>query len=392
MDFTSEEEQVMKVLIVGAGVAGLTLAAKLLQQGRTPVVVEQSEAFEDKGYSLGIYPLGSSVLHGLGKYDELVDRGEIAKSYRIVDGHGRLLQDADLSSFAGDIGPMVLISRTDLIEILHDAAAGADIRMGTTATGIDQPSGDAVEVTFSDGTSGTFDLVVVCDGIHSKTRTMAFGTEPDVFDTEWILWAWWSEMPEWERDTTVESWGKGRFFGLYPTTERIMCCAGMHKDHLTVEPTDLEAAKAFLQGLFGEFAESDARIGPSIESATRLFPWPMADARAHQWVQGRVGLLGDAAVGFMPTAGAGANTALRSAGSLADELSRVNGPIAPLALELFEKRCRHIVEKNQQDSRRLAKYIFVDNAFLAWGRDEVVKHYPMTKLVGDIIDAMHTPF
>jgi hypothetical protein len=34
-------------------------------------VVEQVEEFEDKGYSLGIYPLGSSVLHGLGKYDRV---------------------------------------------------------------------------------------------------------------------------------------------------------------------------------------------------------------------------------------------------------------------------------------------------------------------------------
>ncbi len=55
----------MRVGIVGGGVAGLTLAAKLLQQGRTPVVIEQAEEFEDKGYSLGIYSLGSSVLHGL---------------------------------------------------------------------------------------------------------------------------------------------------------------------------------------------------------------------------------------------------------------------------------------------------------------------------------------
>jgi len=147
-----------------------------------------------------------------------------------------------------------------------------------------------------------------------------------------------------------------------------------------------------MRDLFSDFIDSDPQIGPAIDAASTLFPWPMADARAKHWRKGRVGLLGDAAAGFMPTAGAGANTAMRSAGSLADELSRVNGEIAPLALELFEKPCRDIIEKNQKDSRKLSKYIFVEHRLTAWGRDEVIKHYPMAKMLGDIVDAMHTPF
>ncbi len=382
----------MQVLIIGAGVAGLTLAAKLLQQGRKPVVVERAAAFEDMGYALGIYPLGSSVLHGLGKYDELLERGEIASSYEIVDSTGRLLQDVDLTLFTGEIGPMVLISRTDMIDILHSAAEGADFRMGTTVSDIRQPEGGPLEVAFDDGTSSTFDAAVACDGMHSRTRSMVFESEPDVLDTHWVLWVWWSKMEGWPRDKNLESWGSGRFFGLYPTTEHVMCCAGMHDIHIGVEPTDIEPAKKFLGKLFEDFANSDDRIGPAIESASRFYTWPMSDVRAKEWVNGRVALCGDAAVGFMPTAGAGANSAMRSAASLADEFSRVNGHTAPLALELFEKRCRRIVEKNQHDSRQLAKYIFIDNAALAWGRDQIIKHYPMTRVVGDIIDAMHTPF
>ncbi len=382
----------MRVAIIGGGVAGLTLAAKLLQQGRTPVVVEQAPEYEEAGYSLGIYPLGSCVLHGLGKYDELVERGEVARKYEVVNGEGHPLQDVDLQSIIGEIGPMVLISRTELIEILHSAASGADIRMGTTVTSLDQSDDRFVTAELSDGSSERFDLVIACDGIASRTRAEVFGSEPDVFDTDWVLWAWWAPMPDWDRGTNLESWGQGQFFGLYPTTERVMCCAGMHKDHVSVEPTDLEAAKSFMRERFQPFIESDLRIGGAIDAADRLFPWPMADARAEDWVKGRVLLCGDAAVGFMPTAGAGANSAMRSAGSLADELSRVNGDIAPLALEMYEKRCRKIVEKNQHDSRTLAKYIFVDNRAVAWGRDQVMKHYPMQKLVSDIVDAMHTPF
>lgn len=370
----------------------MTLAAKLLQQGRSPVVVEQSEDFTDAGYSLGIYPLGSGVLHGLGAYDELLDRGEIAQTYAVVDAEGELLQDVDLSSFTGEIGPMVLISRTELIEILHDAAGGAEVRMGTTVTSIDQSDPRRVVAGFSNGTSGEFDVVVACDGLRSRTREMVFSEEPDTFDTGWLLWAWWAPMPHWKRDTNLESWGTGRFFGFYPTTDRVMCCVGMPADDFTAAPQDLVVAKVFLHEEFQEFIASDKRVGTAIDDAEEFFEWPMLDTRAHEWVKGRVVLCGDSAVGFMPTAGAGANTAMHCAGSLADELSKVNGDIVPLGLSLYEKRCRKIVESNQKDSRKLSRYIFVDGRAKAWGRDRVMKHYPMAKMVDDIVDAMHTPF
>ncbi len=62
----------MRVLVVGGGIAGLTLAAKLRQQGREPVVIERSAEYSDIGYGIGLYPLGSCVLHGLGAYDEFL--------------------------------------------------------------------------------------------------------------------------------------------------------------------------------------------------------------------------------------------------------------------------------------------------------------------------------
>lgn len=382
----------MDILIVGAGVAGLTLASKLLQQGRRPTVVERAPAFTDQGYAILLYPLGSCVLHGLGKYEEAMASAQVGTTYEVVDGKGHLLQDVDLSALGGEIGPMVLLTRTRLIDILHDAAREADIRFGTSVTGIDQSRGDGVDVTFSDGTSGSFDLVVCSDGIHSQTRKLAFGSDGEVFDTDWVLWVWWAELPDWPPSKYVESWGSGRFFGLYPAPGHAMCAAGMNKAHLTVDPSDLGAAKPFLKELFAEIIQSNETAGIAIDAATKLFTWPMNDVRAQDWVTGRVCLLGDAAVGFLPTAGAGANTAMRCAASLADELSRVNGRLAPLALEVFEKRCRHIVEKNQRDSRVLAKMIFVESAVVSWGRDELIKHYPMTKLVQDIIDSMREPF
>jgi 2-polyprenyl-6-methoxyphenol hydroxylase-like FAD-dependent oxidoreductase len=387
-----ENGESMRVLIVGAGVAGLTLAAKLAQQGRTPVVVEEAPELGRVGYSLGLYPLGSTVLHGLGKYDELLERGCPAATYQIFDGGGELLQDVDLTTFTDEIGPMVLISRADLIDMLVDAATGADLRMGQTVTQVSQEDGRHVAVELSDGSTDRFDLVVGCDGMHSKIRDTVVGGTPDVFDSGWVLWTWWADLDDWPKDVDREYWGNGRGMFVYPTATQVMFCAGMHRKHLTVDPGDVDAARAFLSREFEELAASDPLIARGVAQANDLFPWPMTDVRAAKWANGRVGLCGDAAVGFLPTAGAGANSAMHSASSLADELSRVNGDIAPLALELYEKRCRSVVEKNQSDSRKLARLIFVDGSITTWGRDEIMKHYPMSKMVKEIVDAMHTPW
>ena len=65
--------------------AGLTLAARLCQQGRAPVIVERASSIEG-GYSLGLYPLGSCVLHGLNTYERLVERAIPLKRYELASG------------------------------------------------------------------------------------------------------------------------------------------------------------------------------------------------------------------------------------------------------------------------------------------------------------------
>lgn len=95
----------MDVLVVGAGVAGLTLAAKLGQQGVQAAVVERGDA-EQGGYAIGLYPLGSSVLHGLGSYDRLVERSLPVSRYELRDRKDRVLQALDMSVLTGSVGPM----------------------------------------------------------------------------------------------------------------------------------------------------------------------------------------------------------------------------------------------------------------------------------------------
>jgi 2-polyprenyl-6-methoxyphenol hydroxylase-like FAD-dependent oxidoreductase len=384
----------MRILIVGGGVAGLTLAAKLRQQGLSPVLVEKSEYYGDTGYGLGLYPLGSCVLHGIGAYDAFLASGQPTTRYEVCDGKGNVLQSADMSTFTDDMGPVVMVPRTDLIPILCDAATGTDLRMGTRVADLTQ-QGDAdsqtVKVEFTDGTSQEFDLVVAADGIYSEVRTSVFGHQKP-YDTDWVFFTWWARVPDWDKDLVREHWGPGTFFGLYPCPERVMCGAGMPVEDAAILASDIAGMKAFLRTRNATLIESDPRVEQAIDSADAFFTWPMTDVKSASWIKGRVALCGDAATGFLPTAGVGASNAMRGAAALADELSRANADSIPLALELYEKRARKIIEDNQQDSRTAAKYMFVDSKAAAWGRDRLVSVYPANRVISQIVASMKSPF
>jgi 2-polyprenyl-6-methoxyphenol hydroxylase-like FAD-dependent oxidoreductase len=107
----------MRILIIGAGVAGLTLAAKLQRQGREPTFIERLPEYADSGYGISLWPLGSCVLHGLGVYDDIMDSGLEAQRFELADHTGQVLQRMDLSSLTRTADPLVTLPRSDLIRV-----------------------------------------------------------------------------------------------------------------------------------------------------------------------------------------------------------------------------------------------------------------------------------
>lgn len=379
----------MRILIVGGDVAGLTLAAKLRRQGREPVVIEQSAEYGDAGYGIGLYPLGSCVFHGLGVYDSLAARAEVCRQYEIVDHAGHVLQHVDMSELTDNVGPMLMLSRQDLIDVLREACGDLPIRMGTRADRIQQSDG-SVRVAFSDGTESEFDLAIGCDGIHSSVRLQAMG-EQEPFDTGWTLWSWWGRPNLIPSDLVREYWGRGCFFGTYPAPGRCMYGAGIPREAIENPHAPVEEIREHLRSIFQELLACVPEMQPAFDDAVRLYPWPMTDVRVRDWYTGRVALCGDAAAAFLPTAGVGASSALRSAAALADELSKTDSEHVPLALELYVKRCRKLIEGNQDDSRTIARYVFVESKALGWGRDQLIRHYPANRMLKQIIQSMQQP-
>jgi FAD-dependent urate hydroxylase len=159
----------MDVVVAGGGMGGLTLAALLSRTGAHRVtVLERAEQYGKAGYGIGLYPLGGAVFNAIGARDELLERSQVLSTYRMHGPSGELLQEIDLATLLADYGPMVGISRSDLIDILR-ARAGDCVAFGRQVVGA-EPVGRRVRVHTADGQTHEGDIVVAADGMNSRLR------------------------------------------------------------------------------------------------------------------------------------------------------------------------------------------------------------------------------
>jgi FAD-dependent urate hydroxylase len=378
----------MRILVAGAGVAGTAFTALLNGRGHEVTLIERSQDFSHSGYALSLWPLGTRVLIGLGAIDTFRSVASPLDTYHLRNGAGELVNAYELTSLIAPHGDVGTLSRKSLLQMLRARLGPAHLRMGLSIEHL-QESQEQVTVTFSDGTSGLYDLVVGADGIHSHVRQLLIGRVAP-HETGWGGWIWWAPAGTIPVDDVTEYWGAGRFLGLYPCGDQICVFAGGPLDNPNVQGAVDD--RTHLLAHFSALVPTLPDIFDALpQNSADVFFWKLEDVRSPIWSKGRVVLLGDAATAFLPTAGVGASNALESAAVLADELLRVEAATVTRALRLFEKRHRKRVEAAQTESRNLAKIMLVGSTPLAWARDELMKHYSVEKFVTGILKSLDEP-
>ncbi len=347
---------VKQALVVGAGIAGTTLAGELQSQGVGVDVVECEQEPTFRGIGIVLLPPTFRAIHQLGLADECVERG--IGQYRFITcaADGTVLDANRMRSLvAPPYPPAVGIARPAFGEILRERAVSAGVRFqfGMTVDAIaDGP--DGIEVALADGTSRSYDVLIGADGLRSAIRSMVF---PEQAPPVYIGQCGWrvrvGERPD-EVDGQMLFLGETTRAGFNPILPNDMYIYLLHQTADARQRLTPEESHAQLTELLGEYG------GLMAEMAQRLTP----DHPSHygplytsfisgDWHRGRVILIGDAAHATPPHLASGAGIAIEDAIVLARCLRDQDSVSS--AFELFMRqryeRCRMVIENSRTLSR-----------------------------------------
>jgi 2-polyprenyl-6-methoxyphenol hydroxylase-like FAD-dependent oxidoreductase len=337
-----------KVLVVGGGIAGLTLAAALRRKDIPVDVVEIEPRWNVLGVGISLTGPTMRALKSIGVLDDCV---KVAFGFdRIVfsDKVGKEFGAMNMPKLCGpDYPPTVAIGRPALHDVLLRAATddGANIRLGDTVTALDQRA-DGVAVTFKSGACATYDLVVGCDGIRSAVRALAFDDVPEGGFTGLAVWR--ATMP---RPKSVECmtmyYGPRTKAGVNPHSrdEMFLFLVQPIKDDRRLTPEQMRDELSEQLKDFG--GEVMSYVRENVSDPARLDYRPMnAFLLPRPWYRGRVLVIGDAAHTTTPHLATGAGIAIEDAVVLAELLGE-GLPVVD-ALDRFMvrryERCKLVVE------------------------------------------------
>jgi 2-polyprenyl-6-methoxyphenol hydroxylase-like FAD-dependent oxidoreductase len=203
----------LRVLVIGAGVGGISIARGLLRDGHDVTVFEQRPDTRPGGGAVTIWSNGSTVLEQLGV--DMDGAGQQLSTVRIATSTGRPLATIDLTAIVDRLGgPVRMVPRQVLLDRLLQGFPAERIRCNARAVGM-VSTHDGARIDFEDGSSAEGDLLIGADGLHSKVREIA-GAQP-AKPTGWCSWQGLVTLPDVaEKDVALQVIGEHGNVGLWP--------------------------------------------------------------------------------------------------------------------------------------------------------------------------------
>lgn len=336
----------MKVAIIGAGIGGLTLALELHDAGIECTVYEAVTEIRPIGVGINVLPHATRVLGQLGLLDALAYVGVTTKESAFFNRFGQLIYREPAGRFAGYADPQFSIHRGDLQGVLLDAVRdrlGTDgVMLDHFCTGVEQER-DKVSVKLRSPardvelTPVIADVVVACDGIHSKLRKQLHPTEGAPLYSGVNMWRGTVVAPPFLTGATMvrAGWLAGGKMVIYPIrndvdgsgNQLINWVAEIEtRHHGDRDWTRTGSVDDFI-GAFEDWHFDWLDVPAMIRASGEVLEYPMVDQDPlDRWTDGRLTLLGDAAHPMVPRGSNGAGQAIVDARALRTALVAISDP------------------------------------------------------------------
>lgn len=359
-----------KAIIIGGGIGGITAAIALKQAGLDVTVYERAEELQEVGSGLPLWTNALRALQVLGLTGELENLGVQVTSVRVTTWNGDTLTDTKNDKHLKTLGTItIVVHRAELLALLLKTLGEDRVQLGMTCIGFTQDA-SGVTAQFANGQKARGDILIGADGIHSVTRAQLFG----LIKPKYVGYTCWRGLAHTTR-TSLETWawGKGCQFGITPMSKE-RAYWFVQKYAPEGEGDKLGGKKLALLDMFHDWHDPIPAVIEATAEADILRNDIFELQHLHQWSQGHVTLLGDAAHAMTPNLGQGACQAIEDAVALGVCLKETTN--IPAALTNYEKR--RVTRTNR--IARLAHYIGEavqwENPFLAAPRNVILKSFP----------------
>lgn len=335
---------IRNVLVVGAGIAGSTLAYWLARHGIDTTVVEKSAGQRLSGSPVDVRGPALPVVERMNLLTPLREAATLASSLTVVDGSGRRIGWIPTQASA----EAVEIPRGDLAAILNRAASmHTDVIYDDSVLSLHE-NGQGVDVTFERAAPQRFDLVVGADGLHSRVRRLAFGPESR-FLTHLGLYIATTTLDQAGSagHTVLMHNAPGRAVAVHPAAGReIAAFIFRHALRPDSGEQDMKPDKNVVTAAYSGMGWRVPELLERVQDSEDFYFDSVSRVRLSPWRRGRTVLVGDAA-SCVSLLGEGSSMAIAGAANLAHELGAQPSDPAT-ALNRYEHSHKKRLRRNQR--------------------------------------------
>ncbi|HEY3912009.1 MAG TPA: flavin-dependent oxidoreductase [Stellaceae bacterium] len=353
----------MDVIIIGAGIGGLTLGLALHRAGVPCRVYEAAPAIVPIGVGINVLPHATRELAALDLEAALARVGVSTAKACFFNRFGQLIYREPLGRAAGYEWPQFSIHRGDLQQVMADAftrRAGADrLLTGWRCTAFDQGQNEATVYFESTETGRSLPaqrgtVAIACDGIHSVVRKQLYPDEGEPIYSGCNMWRGVTPWPRFLSGASMvrAGWLATGKMVIYPIRndidrdgrQLVNWVAEIETPRHQTRDWNRPGALADFLGAFKDWRFDWLDVPAMICAAEAILEFPMVDQEPlPRWSFGRVTLLGDAAHPMVPRGSNGAGQAILDARALAGCLSHIENPVA--ALRAYEEARREATSR-----------------------------------------------